>query len=69
MVLVRGEEPAIGLSSQLYFPAPYEDMRLKTVRGSLIINNDTLLGKTSRQGEPFYSASSALDSLSGGALA
>ena len=30
MVLVRGvEEPAIGLSSQLYFPAPYEDMRLK----------------------------------------
>jgi len=23
------EEPAIGLSSQLYFPAPYEDMRLK----------------------------------------
>jgi hypothetical protein len=29
MVLVRGEEPAIGLSSQLYFPAPYEDLRLK----------------------------------------
>jgi peptide/nickel transport system substrate-binding protein len=25
----RVEEPAIGLSSQLYFPAPYEDMRLK----------------------------------------
>ena len=23
------EEPAIGLSSQLDFPAPYEDMRLK----------------------------------------
>jgi hypothetical protein len=23
------DEPAIGLSSQLYFPAPYEDMRLK----------------------------------------
>ena len=25
----RVEEPAVGLSSQLYFPAPYEDMRLK----------------------------------------
>ena len=25
----RVEEPAIGLSSQLYFAAPYEDMRLK----------------------------------------
>src|SRR6266581_705313 len=25
----RVEEPAVGLTSQLYFPAPYEDMRLK----------------------------------------
>ena len=25
----RVEEPAIGLNPQLYFPAPYEDMRLK----------------------------------------
>jgi peptide/nickel transport system substrate-binding protein len=25
----RVEEPAIGLNSQLYFAAPYEDMRLK----------------------------------------
>jgi peptide/nickel transport system substrate-binding protein len=25
----RVEEPAIGLTSQLYFPGPYEDMRLK----------------------------------------
>jgi ABC-type transport system substrate-binding protein len=25
----RVEEPAIGLTSQLYFAAPYEDMRLK----------------------------------------
>jgi len=26
---VRVEEPAIGLSSPLYCPAPYEDMRLE----------------------------------------
>ncbi len=32
-------------------------------------DHDSLLGKTSRQGEAFYSASSALDNLSGGALA
>jgi hypothetical protein len=25
----RVEEPAIGLNTQLYFAAPYEDMRLK----------------------------------------
>ena len=25
----RVEEPAIGLSTQLYFAAPYEDIRLK----------------------------------------
>ena len=25
----RVEEPAIGLTPQLYFAAPYEDMRLK----------------------------------------
>ena len=25
----RVEEAAIGLTSQLYFPGPYEDMRLK----------------------------------------
>jgi peptide/nickel transport system substrate-binding protein len=25
----RVEEPAIGLNAQLYFPSPYEDMRLK----------------------------------------
>ncbi len=25
----RVEEPAVGLTSQLYFTAPYEDMRLK----------------------------------------
>jgi len=28
-VAPRMEEPAIELSSQLYFPAPYEDTRLK----------------------------------------
>jgi peptide/nickel transport system substrate-binding protein len=25
----RVEEPAIGLNAQLYFPSPYEDMRLR----------------------------------------
>jgi hypothetical protein len=41
----------------------------KVRRGDFGGDNDSLLGKTSRQGEAFYSASSAIDSLSGGALA
>jgi len=70
MVLVRGEEPANRVELPALLPRALRGLApQEAVRGSLIIDNGTLLARRQGRGKPFYSASSALDNLSGGALA